>query len=84
MELFNSWDLSAEQQKKLDNYWKRFENFMKLHSNELKAAWELYNLRQGLSRRIHCKVKNPFEGSQLSGRAQRAIPQGLPSTGYKL
>ena len=70
-ELFISWDLSAEQQKKLDNYWERFENFVKPHSNELIAAWELYNLRQGtLSRRIHYKVKNPFEGSQLSGRTQ--------------
>lgn len=27
IELFNSWDLSAEQQKKLDNYWKRFQKF---------------------------------------------------------
>ena len=47
IELFNSWDLSAEQEKKLDNYWERFENFVKPHSNELIAAWELYNLRQG-------------------------------------
>ena len=89
IKMFNSWDLPAEQQKKLDNYWERFENFVKPHTNELIAAWELYNLRQGtlslsLSRRIHCKVKNPFEGSQLSGQAQRAIPQGLPSTGYEL
>ena len=26
MELFNSWDLSADDQKKLTNYWERFEN----------------------------------------------------------
>ena len=30
IELFNSWDLSIEQQKKLDNYWEIFENFVKL------------------------------------------------------
>ena len=47
IELFSSWDLSAEQQKKLDNYWERFENCVKPHSNELIAAWQLYNLRQG-------------------------------------
>ena len=47
MELFNSWDLSADDQKKLKNYWERFENYVKPHSNELIAAWELHNLRQG-------------------------------------
>ena len=44
MELFNSWDLSAADQKKLKNYWERFENYVKPHSNELIAAWELHNL----------------------------------------
>ena len=33
--------------KKLDSYWERFEHFVKPHSNELIAAWELHNLRQG-------------------------------------
>ena len=47
IELFNRWDLSAEDQKKLDNYRERFENFVKPHWNELIAAWELHNLRQG-------------------------------------
>ncbi|PFX17897.1 Retrovirus-related Pol polyprotein from transposon 17.6 [Stylophora pistillata] len=47
IELFNSWHLSADEQKKLDNYWERFEHFLKPHLNELIAAWELYNLRQG-------------------------------------
>ena len=47
IELFNSWDLSAYEQKKLDSYWERFENFVKPQSNELIAAWELHNLRQG-------------------------------------
>jgi len=47
LELFNSWGLSADEQKKLENYWKKFENYVKPHSNELIAAWELYNLRQG-------------------------------------
>lgn len=46
-ELFNSWDLSADDQKKLKNYWEWFENAVKLHSNELIAAWELHNLLQG-------------------------------------
>ncbi|CAB4020756.1 Retrovirus-related Pol poly from transposon, partial [Paramuricea clavata] len=48
MELFNSWDLSAEDQKKLVNYWEKFENYAKPHSNELLAVWELHNLRQGM------------------------------------
>ena len=39
--------LSADEQKKLENYWKKFENYVKPHSNELIAAWELHNLRQG-------------------------------------
>ena len=30
IELFNSWD-------RLENYWMRFENFVKPHSNEFKA-----------------------------------------------
>ena len=47
LELFNSWGLSADEQKKLENYWKKFENYVKPHSNELIAAWELHNLRQG-------------------------------------
>ena len=47
MELFNSWDLSEDDQKKLKNYWERFENYVKPHSNELIAAWELHNFRQG-------------------------------------
>lgn len=29
IELFNSWDLSADEQKKLDNYWERFETKIK-------------------------------------------------------
>ena len=88
IEALNSWDLSAEQRKRLGNYWERFKNFVKPKTNLLITACELYNLRQGTlspSRIIHCKVKNPFEGSQLSGRTQRAIPQGLPSAaGYEL
>lgn len=44
MELFNSWDLSADEQKKLENHWQKFENYVKPHSNELIAAWELLNL----------------------------------------
>lgn len=47
LELFNSWDLSEDEQKLLENYFDRFENFVKPHSNELMAAWELYNLKQG-------------------------------------
>ena len=47
IELFNSWDLSADGPKKLDNYWERFEHFVKPHSNELIAAWELHTLSQG-------------------------------------
>ena len=47
IELFNSWDLSADKQKKLDNYWERFEHFVKPHLNELIAAWELHTISQG-------------------------------------
>ena len=47
IELFNSWDLSADEQKKLDNYWERSEHFVKPHSNELIAAWELHTISQG-------------------------------------
>ena len=47
IELFNSWDLSADKQKNLDNYWERFEHFAKPHSNELIAAWERHTLSQG-------------------------------------
>ena len=46
LELFNSWDLSEDEQKVLRNYFDRFENFVKRHSNELIAAWELYNIKQ--------------------------------------
>ena len=38
---------SADDQKKLKNYWERFENYVKPRSNELIAAWELHNLPQG-------------------------------------
>jgi hypothetical protein len=48
MELFNSWDLSAEDRKKLVNYREKFENYAKPHSIELLAVWELHNLRQGM------------------------------------
>ena len=47
IELFNSCDLSADKQKKLDNYWERFQHFVKPHSNDLTAAWGRHNLRQG-------------------------------------
>ena len=47
IELFNSWDLFSDGEKKLDGHWERFEHFVKPHSNELIAAWELHNLRQG-------------------------------------
>lgn len=47
IELFNSWNMFAEEQKQLANYWMRFENFGKPYSNELIAVWELHNLRQG-------------------------------------
>ena len=46
LELFSSWDLSEDEQKILRNYFDRFENFVKPHSNELIAAWELYNIKQ--------------------------------------
>ena len=36
-----------DDQQKLKNYWERFENYIKPHSNELIAAWELHNLHQG-------------------------------------
>ena len=29
-----------DDQQKLKNYWERFENYIKPHSNELIAAWE--------------------------------------------
>ena len=47
IELFNSCDLSADEQKKLDNYGERFQHFVKPHSNELIAAWGRHNLGQG-------------------------------------
>ena len=47
IQLFNSWDLTAEQQKNLSSYWERFEHYIKPHSNELIAVRELHNLRQG-------------------------------------
>ncbi|KAK3735267.1 hypothetical protein QZH41_001046 [Actinostola sp. cb2023] len=47
IELFNSWDLQEDEQKKLKHYWEGFESAVKPHSNELMAAWELYNLNQG-------------------------------------
>ena len=39
--------ICLQTRKKLDSYWERFEHFVKPHSNELIAAWELHNLRQG-------------------------------------
>ncbi len=47
LELFNSWGLSADDQKVLRNYWERFEAFVKPQSNELMAAWELHHVKQG-------------------------------------
>ena len=32
IELSNSWDLSADDQKQLDNYWERIEHSVKPHS----------------------------------------------------
>ena len=46
LELCNSWDLSEDEQKILRNYFERFENFVKPHSNELIAACELYKIKQ--------------------------------------
>lgn len=59
LDLFNSWGLSEEEEKKLVNYFKGFENFVKPHSNELIAAWELYKVktRSIIARRIHCQVE---------------------------
>ena len=57
MELFNSWDLLADDQKKQKNYWERFENYVKPHLNELIAAWELHNLRQGTLSFEECIAK---------------------------
>lgn len=39
--------LSADDQQKLQKYWDRFDEYLKCHSNELIAAWELHNLLQG-------------------------------------
>ena len=47
LELFNSWNLSKDKQNVLETYFDRFEIFVKPHSNELMAAWELYNFKQG-------------------------------------
>ena len=50
IELFNSWDMSAEElkkKKKLASYWMRVKNFVKSRCSELIAVWELQNLRQG-------------------------------------
>ena len=47
------WDFSTVgmfqkmSKKVLENYFDRFEIFVKPHSNELMAAWELYNFKQG-------------------------------------
>ena len=41
IELFNSWDLGTEEQKKLENYWENFESYVKPHSrvdHSLEAA----------------------------------------------
>ena len=40
-ELFNSWE---DEQKTLRNYFDRFENFVKPHSNEFIATRELYKI----------------------------------------
>ena len=66
IDLFNSWDLSEDEQKLLESYWKGFENAVKPQSNELMSAWELHELKLGdmsieefiTKIRIHIKEAN--------------------------
>ena len=46
LELYNSWGLTEAEQKVLQNYWEKFEAFVKPQSNELMAAWELHHIKQ--------------------------------------
>ena len=50
----------------------RLENFVKPHSNELIAVWELHNLCQGtLSlEEFFRETENPCKGSQLFSQEQ--------------
>ena len=46
LDLFNTWNLSSEEQNKLDEYWKRFEEHVKPQSNHILNRFYLRNLRQ--------------------------------------
>ena len=58
----------------------RLENFVKPHSNELIAVWELHNLCQGtLSlEEFFRETENPCKGSQLFSQEQWSIHEGFP------
>ena len=64
--------MSAEEQKKLANYWMKFcQATLQWVYNSMGASQP--STRYLLSGRIYCETENPCEGSQLSGRAQWSI-----------
>ena len=64
--------MSAEEQKKLANYWMKFcQATLQWVYNSVGASQP--STRYLLSGRIYCETENPCEGSQLSGRAQWSI-----------
>ena len=48
LELFNSWTLTAAEQKKLLHYWQNFETYVKPQANQIMARYKLYCLKQNL------------------------------------
>ena len=46
LDLFNTWNLSGEEQNKHDEYWMRFEEHVKPHSNHILNRYYLWNLKQ--------------------------------------
>ena len=46
LELFNSWTLTAAEQKKLLHYWQNFETYVKPQANQIMARYKLYCLKQ--------------------------------------
>ena len=46
LELYNSWNLSVDKQKKLVNYWTNFETYVTPQANKIMARYKLHCLQQ--------------------------------------
>ena len=57
LELASTWTLTADERKKLDKYWEKFENYVAPRSNFRLARYKLRTIKQELSEAVDSLIK---------------------------